>query len=135
MSLIAGGAGITPLFQLARGILGNPSDGTAVTLVLGVNADEDVLLREEFARMERDFPGRFRATYTVSRPGEGSPYRKGKVTKELLEEVLPKVEDGQDTKIFVCGPPAMETALVGGRGTQTGILEQLGYSKGQIHRF
>jgi len=34
----------------------------------------------------------------------------------------------------VCGPPAMEKALVGAR-KQGGVLEELGYRKDQIHTF
>ncbi|OHE93848.1 oxidoreductase NAD-binding domain-containing protein [Colletotrichum orchidophilum] len=133
VTLIAGGAGITPLYQLAQGILRNPDDKTAITLVFGVNSDQDVLLKEEFEQFERDFPGRFRAVYTVSNPAANSSYRKGYVTKQLLEEVgaVPKNED---TKVFVCGPPAMEAALVGKRSAP-GILQQLGYRKDQIHQF
>lgn len=102
-----------------------------MTLVFGVNSDRDVLLRDEFREFERQFPERFRAVYTVSRPDEGSPHRKGYVTRELLDEVVPEAGRG---KVFLCGPPAMETALVGQRGTP-GILEQLGYKKDQIHKF
>lgn len=130
ITLIAGGAGITPIFQLAQGILRNPGDRTAMTLIFGVNSDRDVLLREEFERWEKNFPGRFKAVYTVSHPDEDSPYNKGYVTKELLQTVSRRV-DGQPTKVFVCGPPAMEQALTG-RG---GILQQLGYKREEIHRF
>ncbi|OLN97038.1 NADH-cytochrome b5 reductase 2-like protein 1 [Colletotrichum chlorophyti] len=133
ITLIAGGAGITPLYQLAQGILRNPQDKTAMTLVFGVNSDQDLLLRQEFAQMEKQFPDRFKAVYTVSNPGPNSPYRKGYVTKKLLEEVVPSPEAG-NTKVFVCGPPAMEEALVGKRSSP-GILEQLGYRRDQIHRF
>ncbi|KAI5459168.1 oxidoreductase NAD-binding domain-containing protein [Mariannaea sp. PMI_226] len=132
IALIAGGAGITPIFQLAQGILRNPEDKTAITLVFGVNGDEDVLLRDEFEQFSREFPDRFRAIYTVSHPSEGSPFRKGYVTKQLLEEVLPASKG--DTKVFVCGPPAMETSLVG-KVRSTGILGELGYRKDQIHKF
>lgn len=104
-----------------------------MTLVFGVNGDEDVLLRKEFKSLEETYPGRFKAVYTVSNPVDGSEFRKGYVTKALLEEVAPLQKDA-DTKVFVCGPPAMETALVGSRG-QSGILQQLGYRKDQIHRF
>ncbi|KXH34808.1 oxidoreductase NAD-binding domain-containing protein [Colletotrichum salicis] len=133
VTLIAGGAGITPIYQLAQGILRNPEDKTAITLVLGVNSDQDVLLKDEFEKFEKEFPGRFKAVYTVSNPVANSPYRKGYVTKQLLEEVgaVPKKEE---TKVFVCGPPAMEAALVGKRSAP-GVLQELGYRKDQIHQF
>ncbi|KAH7155826.1 oxidoreductase NAD-binding domain-containing protein [Dactylonectria estremocensis] len=132
ITLIAGGAGITPIYQLAQGILRNPEDKTAITLVFGVNSDEDVLLRKEFDQFSKDFPGRFKAIYTVSNPSESSPFRKGYVTKALLEETVPSSK--QDTKVFVCGPPAMEESLVGKRNSP-GVLSQLGYRKDQIHKF
>jgi cytochrome-b5 reductase len=133
ITLIAGGAGITPIYQLAQGILNNPEDKTTITLVFGVNSDADVLLRKEFKDFEQRFSGRFKAVYTVSNPTDGSSFRKGYVTKELLEEIGVRGEKN-DTKVFVCGPPAMEKALVGAR-KQGGVLEQLGYRKDQIHTF
>ncbi|PWI69153.1 hypothetical protein PCL_01538 [Purpureocillium lilacinum] len=131
--LIAGGAGITPCYQLAQGILRNPDDRTAVTLVYGANSDADVLLREELTNWEKRFPGRFKAVYTVSRPVEGSKYRKGYVNEQLLREAVPGV-GGNDTKVFVCGPPPMEKSLVGDRSTK-GVLEELGYRKDQVTKF
>ncbi|KAI1138321.1 ferredoxin reductase-like protein [Hypoxylon sp. FL0543] len=129
--LIAGGAGITPAYQLIRGIFQNPDDYTKVTLVFGVNTDADLLLRREFEDYEARFPNRFNVTYTVSQPADNSPFRRGYVTKELLKEVGPH---SNDCKVFVCGPPPMESALVGSRRTP-GILEELGYRKDQIHKF
>jgi cytochrome-b5 reductase len=133
VTLIAGGAGITPIYQLARGILANPQDKTAVTVVYGVNTDEDVLLREEFEAWEREFGERFTAVYTVSRPGKGSPWREGRVTKELLQGVLGDKKGGEDM-VFICGPPPMEESLLGTK-KEMGILEQLGYRKENIHQF
>jgi len=131
VALVAGGQGITPCYQLARGILKNPNDKTRVTLVWGVNTDEDVVLRGEFSLLERQHPGRFKAVYTVANPKEGSRFTKGFVTKELLEAngVVPG-ESGVG-KVFVCGPPPMEKALVGGAG----LLTQMGFSKSQVHKF
>ncbi|KYK58485.1 nadh-cytochrome b5 [Drechmeria coniospora] len=135
VTLVAGGAGITPIFQLAQGILRNPADKTAITLVMGVNSDQDILLKKEFEDLERRFPGRFHAVYTVSHPVPGSPYKKGYVTKELLQEVaVPRTAQGEATKVFVCGPPAMEKSLVGDRATK-GVLQELGYRKDQIYKF
>ncbi|KAI0483496.1 oxidoreductase NAD-binding domain-containing protein [Xylaria cf. heliscus] len=134
ITLIAGGAGITPMYQLIQGILSNPDDKTRVTLVFGVNTDADVLLKSEFEDFERRFPDRFKAIYTVSNPVPGSPYSKGYVTKELLSKVVTATPGTKNTKVFVCGPPAMESALVGSR-KQPGILGELGYTKDQIYKF
>lgn len=131
VTLIAGGLGITPMFQLAQGILRNPSDATGLTLVVGANTDRDVLLKEELDRFEAAFPGRFRAVYTVSKPDEGSPFRRGYVDKALLEGVIPKPTEGASKDVFVCGPPAMEASLTG----KGGVLEQLGFQKGRVHVF
>lgn len=126
------------MYQLIQGILGNPKDQTAITLVFGVNSDADILLKKEFEGFEKQFPGRFKAVYTVSHPIEGSPYRRGYVTKELLQAVMAESQSNS-TKVFICGPPAMEAALLGSRGRfgtgQPGILEQLGYKKNQIFKF
>ncbi|KAI0199766.1 oxidoreductase NAD-binding domain-containing protein [Astrocystis sublimbata] len=135
ITLIAGGAGITPMYQLIQGILANPEEKTRITLVFGVNTDADVLLKKEFEGFERQFPGRFRAVYTVSNPTPNSPYPKGYVTKELLSKVLTAKPETENTKVFVCGPPAMENALVGSKKQPGGILGELGFTKEQIHKF
>lgn len=130
--LIAGGAGITPIYQLAQGILNNPADTTKINLVFGVNTEKDLLLREELESFKSRFPDRFDYTYTVSHPeGQSDGFRKGYVTEELLRDV---VRADADAKVFVCGPPAMENSLVGSR-FQTGVLARLGFAKGQIVKF
>ncbi|KAE8381957.1 hypothetical protein BDV26DRAFT_278370 [Aspergillus bertholletiae] len=126
---IAGGAGITPIYQLIRGILDNPSDQTKIKLVFGANSEQDLLLREELEEYKRRFPERFECVYTVSRlEGEKEGLTKGYVTEELLRGVVDG--KGEGAKVFVCGPPAMEQSLV-----EKGILDRLGFEKGQVHRF
>jgi len=139
VALIAGGAGITPMYQLVRGILGNPADRTGVTLVWGVNGDEDIFLRDEFETLEREHPGRFKAVYVVSRPGDGSKELRGHVTREVLEGAGVKSGGEGDAQVLVCGPPAMEKALTGSKGlfgsAKTGVLHEMGFKGEQIHRF
>ncbi|KAK3292156.1 uncharacterized protein B0H64DRAFT_445117 [Chaetomium fimeti] len=134
VALIAGGAGISPMYQLARGILRDPTDRTRVTLVWGVNTDADLFLRDEFAALEREHPGRFRAVYVVADPGVGSQHKKGFVTRQLLEGVglAAGEEQNRDGKVLVCGPPAMEKAL---KGKKTGVLAELGYRPDQVYSF
>jgi cytochrome-b5 reductase len=145
VALIAGGAGITPMYQLARGILSNPDDKTGVTLVWGVNTEEDIFLRDEFEKLEMEHPGQFRAVYVVAEPGEGSKYARGFVTRQVLEGAGVAVGKGEkdgekgDVKVLVCGPPGMEKALTGSKGllgsAKTGVLQEMGFRRDQIHRF
>lgn len=132
--LIAGGAGITPIYQLVQGILSNPEDKTKINLVFGVNTEQDLLLRDELEQYRRQFPDRFNYLYTVSQPKEeGSGLRKGYVTEELLKEVM-QGPDRESSHVFVCGPPGMEGSLVGSRNAP-GILSRLGFGKDQIYKF
>jgi cytochrome-b5 reductase len=126
------------MYQLIQGILKNPDEKTKITLVFGVNNDEEILFRDEFMQYEKKFPDRFKAIYTISNPADGSPYPKGYVTKELLQKVMTDC-DARDSKVFVCGPPAMEASLLGRKGgfggRETGILEQIRYTKDRVYKF
>lgn len=136
--LIAGGAGITPIYQLIQGILNNPDDKTKINLIFGVNTEQDLLLKDELDEYRRKFPDRFSYTYTISHPEkeketeDGDRIRKGYVTEELLKGIIKG--SGKNTHVFVCGPPGMEDSLVGSRGSM-GILSRLGFEKDQIYKF
>ncbi len=116
IGLIAGGQGITPCYQLARGILKNPEERTRVTLVWGVNSDADIVLGSELAELEQQHPGQFKVVYTVAKPSPGSKQAKGFITKELLESAGVAPGEKGAGKVFVCGPPPMEKALTGKGG-------------------
>lgn len=133
ITTIAGGAGITPIYQLIQGIFHNKDDKTRVTVIFGIKSDKDIILKKEFEQLDREHSGRLRMTYLVSHPEKESPYRKGLVTKQLLEDVLEQPQHG-DTKVFICGPPAMEAALEGSQD-EPGILAEFGYRAYQIHKF
>jgi len=141
LAMIAGGAGITPMYQLARGVLKNPEDQTRITLVWGVNTDEDIFLGKEFGALEKEYPGRFKVHYVVATPDANSPHRKGFVTKQILEDLglSSKSEKNRGTKVLVCGPPPMEKALKGTKsflgGAKPGLLAELGYGADQIFSF
>ena len=140
IALIAGGTGITPMYQLARAIFSNPDDKTNVTLVFGNVAEEDILLKREFEELENTYPQRFRAFHVLDNPPEVWQQGKGRIDKGLLKTVLPEPKR-EDIKIFVCGPPGMYNAICGTKpspkdqGELTGILKELGYSKDQVYKF
>lgn len=143
--LVAGGAGITPIYSLAKGILSNPADKTRIQLLWGVNGTRDIVLKDELEALQQQHPERLHVMYAVSGPeaAPGAPslgseemYRKGYVNKSLMEEAVGKLDkaawgDDKGTKVFLCGPPKMEDALAGKKG----VLEQLGLGKKEVHRF
>ncbi|KAJ5477501.1 NADH-cytochrome b5 reductase 2 [Penicillium diatomitis] len=140
ITLIAGGTGITPMYQLARRIFKNPDDRTKVTLVFGNVSEEDILLKKELEELENTYPQRFRAFYVLDNPPKGWTGGKGFITKELLKTVMPEPKE-ENIKIFVCGPPGLYKAISGPKvspkdqGELTGILKELGYSKDQVFKF
>ncbi|KAK1081956.1 NADH-cytochrome b5 reductase [Friedmanniomyces endolithicus] len=140
IALIAGGTGITPMYQVARAIFKNPEDKTKVTLVFGNVSEEDILLKKEWEELERKFPQRFRAFYVLDNPPEGWTQGKGFITKDLLKTTLPGPKDG-NIKLFVCGPPGLYKAIAGPKkspgeqGELSGILSELGYTQEQVYKF
>lgn len=140
---VAGGAGITPIYSLAKGILSDTNDKTRIQLLWGVNGTRDIVLKDELEQLEKQHPSRLHVTYCVSGP-EGTPeaaslgdetkYKKGYVNKSVLQEAIARTQslgDVKGTKVFICGPPTMENALT----AKGGVLAELGIEKKNIHRF
>lgn len=46
--MIAGGSGVTPMWQIMQAIDANPADKTKAVLVFGNVTEADILLRKEF---------------------------------------------------------------------------------------
>lgn len=140
IALIAGGTGITPMYQLLRAIFKNPEDRTKVTLVFGNVTEDDVLLKNELAALENEHPRRFRAFYVLDNPPKHWTGAKGYITKDLLKTVLPEPKS-DNIKVFVCGPPGMMDSISGNKksprdqGELKGILKELGYTPEQVYKF
>jgi cytochrome-b5 reductase len=139
--MISGGTGINPMWQVANAIMKNPEDRTKVTLITANITEDDILLKDELARLENTYPQRFRAFYVLDNPPEKWQGGKGFVSKELLKTLLPEPKEGDKIKIFVCGPPGMYKAISGTKkspsdqGELDGYLKELGYSKDQVYKF
>ncbi|KAI5298274.1 NADH-cytochrome b5 reductase, partial [Ascosphaera atra] len=112
VAMIAGGTGITPMYQLARKILHDTNDRTKITLVYGNVAENDILLRKELDQLENTYPQRFKVYHLLDNPPEGWTQGKGYVTKDLLKTVLPEPKE-ENIKVFVCGPPGLYKAVSG----------------------
>ncbi|TYJ18289.1 hypothetical protein E1A91_A09G113700v1 [Gossypium mustelinum] len=64
--MLAGGTGITPMFQVARAILENPKDKTDIHLIYANVAYEDILLKEELDELTSRYPNRMSVYYVLN---------------------------------------------------------------------
>ncbi|KAL7174570.1 hypothetical protein ACSBR2_033753 [Camellia fascicularis] len=117
--MLAGGTGITPMFQVARAILENPNDKTNINLIYANVTYEDILLKEELDNLACSFPNRFNVYYVLNQPSEGWDGGVGFVSKEMIQAHCPA--PASDIQILRCGPPPMNKAMAA-------HLEALGYT-------
>ncbi|PWZ19875.1 Nitrate reductase [NAD(P)H] [Zea mays] len=123
LAMIAGGTGITPVYQVIQAVLRDqPDDDTEMHLVYANRTEDDMLLREEIDRLAAAHPARLKVWYVVSkvaRPEDGWEYGVGRVDEHVMREHLPLGDS--ETIALVCGPPAMIECTV-----RPG-LEKMGY--------
>lgn len=117
--MLAGGSGITPMFQVARAILENPHDTTKVHLIYANVTIDDILLKEELDGLAANYPDRFKIYYVLNQPPEVWDGGVGFVSKEMIQEHCPV--PASDIQILRCGPPPMNKAMAAN-------LEALGYA-------
>lgn len=105
LAMIAGGTGITPIYQVMQAILRDPEDGTEMHVVYANRTEEDILLREELDKWADEFRDKVKVWYVVEKGSEGWQYDTGFITEKILREHVPAV--GDDVLALTCGPPPM----------------------------
>eukprot|EP00743_Colponemidia_sp_Colp-15_P008859 GILK01009669.1.p1 GENE.GILK01009669.1~~GILK01009669.1.p1 ORF type:complete len:854 (-),score=107.20 GILK01009669.1:121-2682(-) len=130
VSMIAGGTGITPMFQLIKAITRNPNDKTEVRLIFANRTVEDILLRKELDEINEQFGDRVKIWYTVSVAPHAEQewkYDVGFVCEQMGHRHL--FPPSRDTIALLCGPPVMlEHACYP-------LLNGLGYRSNAIFEF
>lgn len=101
---IAGGTGITPIYQLVRHILSTPADRTRITILYASRSEPDILLRTELDALQRQHPDRLRVYHTIEEVVPGWQGGKGRVTEEMIKEWMPKPGREGGVLVAVCGP-------------------------------
>lgn len=109
IGMIAGGTGITPMYQFIRAICEDPADNTKVTLLYGNQTENDILMRQELSEFATQFPGQFKIHNVLEKPPQAWTGDKGLITQSLMEKLLPPVQQG--SKYMVCGPDGMVKAV------------------------
>lgn len=135
VGMIAGGTGIAPMMQVLREILDNPQDKTIVHLLFVNRHEQDILLKEEIDRLLALHPQQLQVTYVVSQPlSKEWKGERGHLTLDLIHRCMPP--PGDQSLIFVCGPPGFVTHVSGKkkiRGVVSGLLKDAGYTRKNLH--
>ncbi|CAL1269694.1 unnamed protein product, partial [Larinioides sclopetarius] len=119
IGMIAGGTGITPMYQLIKQVLKDPEDKLKMSLLFANQTEDDILLRKELEDTAAKHNDKFKLWFTVDRPTDGWKYSSGFISADMITEHLPR--PGEGVFILMCGPPPMiKFACVPN-------LDQLGY--------
>ncbi|RVX22523.1 Nitrate reductase [Vitis vinifera] len=119
LAMIAGGSGITPIYQIIQAVLKDPEDDTEMYVVYANRTEDDILLWEELDAWAEKHE-RLKVWYVVGESiRKGWKYSLGFITESILREHIPSASG--DTLALACGPPPMIQFAVQPN------LEKLGY--------
>ncbi|KAL6525163.1 Nitrate reductase [NADH] 1 [Orobanche minor] len=106
LAMVAGGTGITPIYQLMQAILKDPEDETEMYVVYANRTEDDILLRDALDAWAEKYPDRVKVWYVVQEcMKEGWRYSLGLVTENVLREHIPAA--AEYSLALACGPPPM----------------------------
>ena len=105
VGMLAGGTGITPMYQIVSAALADAGDKTTWKLIFANQTEGDILIRSELEALAAKHPDRFSLHYTLDRPPSKWAGSTGFITQNMIAEHLPT--PGPDTLVVMCGPPPM----------------------------
>ncbi|PKK41542.1 hypothetical protein CI102_14911 [Trichoderma harzianum] len=109
MGMVAGGTGITPMFQIIRAVCESDRDTTEISLIYANRTEQDILLREELDTFARRYPKIFKVYYVLENHSSEWKFGSGYVTKDMMADMFPSSSE-EGSRIMICGPPGMVTA-------------------------
>jgi len=139
IDMVAGGTGITPMYQVLQKILNNPDDHTRVRLIFCNKTVDDILLKPELdalASKHKNFSVFYKIGVVPDGEWDGGV---GHLTQEDLQQNLAGASN--DTLVMVCGPTGFYDLVSGPKapnyeqGEVGGLLKVLGYKENQVFKF
>jgi len=91
MSFIAGGTGITPVYQFIKHILDDPEDTTELALLYSNRTPDDILLKKELDELAEKNKDKFHLWYTITQQTDSAKkwqYGVGHVNCNMISETL-----------------------------------------------
>jgi cytochrome-b5 reductase len=143
VAMIAGGTGITPMWQVIDKALSDPVDKTKLTLVFANVSPDDILLKPELDALAKANPDRFKLYYTVDKGDKQWKGLTGYVNEKMLKSASFPAASDKSSIVFVCGNEPMMKAISGpkaqdksqGEIDPNSLLGRLGFPKEQVYKF
>jgi cytochrome-b5 reductase len=126
VGMLAGGTGITPMYQLIHAVLRDPKDTTELSLIFGNITEQDILLREELEKKAAEHKKQFRVYFVLDKPNPGWEGGSGFITPDMISKHLPP--PSPETLVLMCGPPPMMNVMVK-------HMQTLDYSEDQFFQY
>ncbi|CAZ85382.1 unnamed protein product [Tuber melanosporum] len=111
--MICGGSGITPIFQVLRAVLSDPTDSTTCVVLDGNRAEEDILCREDLDSFAATYPEKCKIVHTLSKPSERWQGERGRIGWDLIKRNYPQGCEGRKPLALICGPESLEKSVRG----------------------
>lgn len=140
VTLIGGGSGITPLYQILHQVTKDKEDKTKIHLIYGSKTYDDILLRKQIDDVAAKFPDQVKVSYFLDEQSDKlSNANVGYITPDWLKKNI--AAPGKEHQVFVCGPPPLYKAISGPKVSPTdqgeveGALKELGFTKETVFKF
>ncbi|BFZ61441.1 hypothetical protein YB2330_002507 [Saitoella coloradoensis] len=111
-AMLAGGSGITPIFQVLRAVLEDPYDETTCQVIYSNRTEEDILCREILDQWmeEHGVKNRVKIHHTLSKPSEDWKHGRGRIGMDLMKEQLCEANENECV-MLLCGPGGMQETV------------------------
>lgn len=144
IGMIAGGTGLTPMFQILHNVLHAPGNTTMVTLLYSNKTADDILLSKELEALAKEHPGKFATYHCLTTPPKRWTGYSGHITQAMMKETMPGPEHQGDCCVLVSGPPPFMKTICGPKDYKTsppkqgpldGYLKEMGYTESGVYKF
>ncbi|KAL5335736.1 hypothetical protein BJX70DRAFT_309296 [Aspergillus crustosus] len=105
VSLILGGSGVTPGYQIIARILQNKEDNTKLKVIDANKSEGDILMKEKLAEFLENSKDQFEIVHVLSHPSNDWKGLRGHVNEDIIKQHAFKPSD--KSVVLLCGPPTM----------------------------
>ena len=120
--MICGGSGITPIYQVFRAIMRDPTDATRCVVLNGNRLFEDILCKEDLDALAQGNEHRCKLLYTLTQAPDDWQGCRGRIEGKLVQEHC-RTDPG--SLVLICGPEALEKSM-------HQILQEQGWNDEQL---